>query len=48
MPIKVQSDLPAKEQLEKRGIRVFNATRGGNLEIFERVNLDELFTEGKV
>ena len=38
----------AKEQLEKRGIRVFNATRGGNLEIFKRVDLDELFTEGKV
>ena len=32
-----------KEQCEKRGISVFNATRGGKLEIFDRVNFDSLF-----
>ena len=28
---------------EKRGIRVYNATRGGELEIFERIDFDSLF-----
>ena len=32
-----------KEQCEKRGIRVYNATRGGKLEVFERVDFDSLF-----
>lgn len=32
-----------KEQCAKRGIKVFNATRGGKLEVFPRVNFDELF-----
>lgn len=27
---------------QKRGVKIYNATRGGNLEEFERVNLDEV------
>lgn len=34
-----------KKQMKKYGFRVFNATRGGKLEVFERVNLDELLKE---
>lgn len=32
-----------KEQCEKRFIRVFNATRGGKLEVFERIEFDKIF-----
>ena len=32
-----------KEQCEKRGVRVYNATRGGRLEVFDRVDFDSLF-----
>lgn len=32
-----------KEQCEKRGMRVYNATRGGKLEVFERIDFDSLF-----
>ena len=32
-----------KEQCEKRGIKVYNATRGGKLEVFQRVDFDDLF-----
>lgn len=32
----------AKEVADKRGIRIYNATRGGALEKFERVDLDEV------
>ncbi|GHU94224.1 hypothetical protein FACS1894208_04930 [Clostridia bacterium] len=31
-----------REYAEKRGVRIYNATRGGELEAFERVNLDEV------
>ncbi len=34
-----------KRHCEARGIRVFNATRGGKLEVFERVDFDSLFEE---
>ncbi len=33
----------AKAHSEKHNYRIFNATRGGMLEIFERVNFDKLF-----
>lgn len=33
----------AKRHLEKRGIKIWNATRGGKLETFDRVNFDNLF-----
>jgi len=32
-----------RNHCEKRGIRVFNATRGGKLEVFPRVDFDTLF-----
>ncbi len=32
-----------KNHCEKRDIRVFNATRGGKLEVFQRVDFDTLF-----
>lgn len=30
-----------REEAERRGIRIYNATRGGKLEVFERVNLED-------
>ena len=36
-----------KKQMNKYGFKVFNATRGGSLEVFERVNLDDLLEEEK-
>ncbi len=33
----------AKEYADQHGIRIINATRGGKLEVFERVNFDDLF-----
>lgn len=35
----------AREEVEKNGRVIMNATRGGKLEVFERVNLDDLFAE---
>lgn len=35
----------AKHHAEERGVKIYNATRGGNLEVFERVNFDTLFDE---
>lgn len=35
----------ARRYAEENGIRIYNATRGGKLEVFERKNLDELFKE---
>ena len=32
----------AKEYCEKHGIRIYNATRGGKLEVFERVELEQI------
>lgn len=34
-----------KEQCDKRNIKVFNATRGGKLEVFPRVDFDTLFED---
>lgn len=33
----------AKQYAKEHGIRIYNATRGGKLEVFERVNFDALF-----
>lgn len=33
----------AKKYADNHGISIYNATRGGELEVFERVNFDELF-----
>lgn len=35
--------LSAKKYAEEHGIKIYNATRGGKLEIFERVDFDSLF-----
>ena len=35
----------AEKCSREHGFRIFNATRGGNLEIFERVNFDNLFND---
>ena len=32
----------AKEYTDKHGIKIYNATRGGYLELFERVNMDDI------
>jgi hypothetical protein len=34
----------AKEYADNHGIKIYNATRGGKLEVFERVDFDSLFT----
>lgn len=34
-----------KKYADKKGIKIYNATRGGYLEIFERVNFDTLFSD---
>lgn len=35
----------AKEYADAHGIKIYNATRGGKLEVFERVDFDKLFSE---
>lgn len=35
----------AKRYADSHGIKIYNATRGGKLEVFERKNLDEVFKE---
>ncbi len=37
------SYMAAKKTADTADIRIFNATRGGKLEVFERINLDNLF-----
>jgi hypothetical protein len=38
----------AKEYADRNGIKIYNASRGGKLEVFERVNFDELtFLKGE-
>ncbi|MGG0177987.1 6-hydroxymethylpterin diphosphokinase MptE-like protein [Gottfriedia acidiceleris] len=38
----------AKEYADKKNIKIFNATRGGMLEIFERVDLDNVLANNKI
>lgn len=35
--------IAAKNYADSHGIKIYNATRGGYLEVFERVNFDEIF-----
>lgn len=35
----------AKEYADNHSIKIFNATRGGKLEVFERVDFDDLFRD---
>ncbi len=37
--------LSAKKNCDEKGVNIYNATRGGKLEVFPRVNLDELFDQ---
>ena len=32
----------AREYCKNNGIKIYNATRGGKLEVFERINFDEV------
>ncbi len=34
----------AKEYAERQGVKIYNATRGGNLEVFPRIELDKILT----
>lgn len=36
------SYVAAKEYAEKKGVKIYNATRGGDLEVFERVDFDSI------
>lgn len=36
--------IAARRYLEPRGVHIYNATRGGKLEVFKRVEFDELFS----
>ena len=38
----ISSYKTAKEYADSHGIKIYNATRGGKLEVYERVNLDEV------
>ena len=38
----------AREYCDTHGIKIYNATRGGKLEVFERIELDELWNSGGV
>ncbi|MGG7620233.1 6-hydroxymethylpterin diphosphokinase MptE-like protein [Bacillus coreaensis] len=38
-----QAYLSAKQYCDQKGIKIYNSTRGGKLEVFPRVNLDDLF-----
>ena len=44
-PIEV-SFREAKRFCEKNGISIYNATRGGKLEVFNRISLDEVIGDG--
>ena len=37
--------MSAKKYADEHGIKIYNATRGGKLEVFERVDFDTLFAE---
>jgi hypothetical protein len=40
-----ESYLVAKKNCEEKGVRIINATRGGNLELFERIDFDEILSK---
>jgi len=40
--------LAAKEYAKKHGIKIYNATRGGKLEIFDRICFDDIFVAKEV
>jgi hypothetical protein len=40
-----QAYISSKQYCDSCGVKIYNATRGGKLEVFPRVNFDELFDE---
>ncbi|MFC4620089.1 PIG-L family deacetylase [Camelliibacillus cellulosilyticus] len=42
----IQGFQEAKKYADRHRIKIYNATRGGMLEVFERVNLDEVVSKG--
>jgi hypothetical protein len=42
------SFLVAKGYAEANGLKIYNATRGGNLEVFERVDIDDLLGQSTI
>ncbi|WP_414521108.1 hypothetical protein [Umezakia ovalisporum] len=42
----IQSYAVARQEFEKRGRKIYNATAGGKLEVFPRVNYENLFEKG--
>lgn len=40
-----QSYISARQFAEEHGVKIYNATRGGKLEVFERVDFDSLFSD---
>lgn len=46
-PKMIRAYLPVKVYQDKFGVKVFNATRGGMLEVFDRKDLDKVLEEGK-
>ena len=38
--------IKAKQYADKNGINIYNATRGGNLDVFERKNIEEIIKDG--
>jgi len=44
----IQAFTVAKDYADQNNIKIFNATRGGMLEVFERVNLDDILVEDKL
>lgn len=49
MPVEehIHSYKVAKKIADEEGVKIFNATRGGMLEVFPRVDLDSLFKKGQ-
>lgn len=43
----LQAYLKAREYAGSRGVKIYNATRGGKLEVFERVDFDRLFISAR-
>lgn len=43
LDLSLLSYISAKEYCDKHNIKIFNATRGGKLEVFDRINFDDLF-----
>ena len=43
----LQAYKAAKKYADSHGIKIYNATRGGKLEVYERINFDDLFKTDK-